>query len=396
MDRRATVNVSIVVPTYREAENLPALVERIGSTLAETDLRAEIIIVDDNSRDGTEEVCRQLEQSFPACPVHLIVRTEERGLSSAVITGMRRARGDILVVMDADLSHPPEAIPALVAALDDPATDMVIGSRYVAGGGTADDWGLFRWLNSKAATLLARPFTSAKDPMAGFFALRRQSFNEAESRLDPIGYKIGLELLVKCGFRNVVEVPIMFANRFKGESKLSLKEQLNYLRHLKRLFDHRYAGWSHLFQFLAVGFTGMLVDVGAFALLLNVLATGAARALAIWVAMTWNFVLNRRITFSYARGGSLWRQYLGFCGSCLVGAAVNWSVTLTLCEVHPFFGTHKLIAAVLGALSGAVLNYLLCRYLVFRQRQATKHHVTEGKPERFQVAAACSSDSKSA
>src|SRR5206468_4514805 len=111
-------------------------------------------------------------------------------------------------------------------------------------------WGLFRWLNSKVATLLARPFTSAKDPMAGFFALRRSTL-EAGTDLNPIGYKIGLELIVKCGCRRIAEVPIHFADRQVGQSKLSFKEQLRYLQHLRRLFIYRYPNWSYVFQFAA-------------------------------------------------------------------------------------------------------------------------------------------------
>ena len=145
--------------------------------------------------------------------------------------------GNWCVVMDADLSHPPEAIPGMIARLDDGA-DFVIGSRYVSGGTTDSNWGLLRWLNSKVATWLARPLTRAKDPMAGFFALRRTTFERATA-LNPIGYKIGLELLVKCRCVRVDEVPIHFADRQHGESKLSFREQLRYLQHLGRLYSHR-------------------------------------------------------------------------------------------------------------------------------------------------------------
>src|SRR5262249_50588976 len=152
-------------------------------------------------------------------------------------------RGSIFVVMDADLSHPPERLPDLVTTLQSEGTDFVIGSRYVPGGGTDENWGLFRWLNSKFATLLAWPLTSTHDPMAGFFAIRRSTF-ESAAPLDPIGYKIGLELIVKCRCRTIKEVPIRFRDRMLGKSKLSLKEQLNYLRHLRRLYDFRFGGWA--------------------------------------------------------------------------------------------------------------------------------------------------------
>jgi dolichol-phosphate mannosyltransferase len=224
--------LSVIVPTFREADNLPELAERLFSSVSQEPYDTELIIVDDNSPDETRAICQALSQRFP---VRLHVRTTERGLSSAVIAGIQKATGEIFVVMDADLSHPPEAVPELVAALENPRTDFVIGSRYVRGGSTDEDWGILRFLNSKLATFLATPLTRAADPMAGFFGLRRETFEAAE-QLNPIGYKIGLELMIKCRCQGVVEVPIHFANRKCGTSKLTLKEQLNYIRHLARLY----------------------------------------------------------------------------------------------------------------------------------------------------------------
>jgi len=373
-DVRSPGLVSIVIPTYGEAENLPVLVPRICQATDAAGLEVEVIIVDDNSPDDTRQVCEALSRAFP---VRLHVREHERGLSSAVLAGMRLARGEIFVVMDADLSHPPEKIGELVAALSEAGADFVIGSRYVAGGKTDENWGLFRWLNSRIATWLARPLTSAGDPMAGFFALRRETFQRA-APLDPIGYKIGLELLVKCGCRRVAEVPIHFADRVHGQSKLSLREQVNYLRHLKRLYEFRYRNWAYASQFLLVGASGMVIDLVTFALLLHWLPTGIARGGAIWVAMTWNFVLNRNLTFSYARGGAVLRQYVGFCGSCLLGAVVNWSLSVWLCAATQFFASHKLSAAVLGVVAGTAFNFLLCRYLVFRRGAAPAEYPSAG------------------
>lgn len=224
--------LSIVLPTYREADNLAPLVRRLRHALSETEQPHEIIVVDDDSRDGSVQRVEALAEE--GIPIRIIVRTHERGLGSAVLRGFREAIGEVLVCMDADLSHPPEAVPRLVEALRDPAVEFVIASRYVAGGSTAEGWGWWRQLNSAAATLLARPFTDARDPLAGFFALRR-SVLERAARLDPIGYKIGLELIVKCRCRVVREVPIHFANRQAGESKLTFGEQVRFLRHLWRL-----------------------------------------------------------------------------------------------------------------------------------------------------------------
>jgi dolichol-phosphate mannosyltransferase len=228
--------VSLIVPTYREAENIAALAGRVDAVRRAHDLDLEMLLMDDDSRDGTEAAVADLDCSW----LRLVIRRENRGLSPAVIDGFREARHDVFVVMDADLSHPPEKIPELLGALEDGA-DFVIGSRYTAGGSTDDDWGVLLQVNSTAATLLARPLTRAEDPMSGFFALRRETL-EAGAPLNPVGYKIGLELLVKCRCRDVREVPIHFSKRERGESKLSFSEQLRYLIHLGRLYRFRIFG----------------------------------------------------------------------------------------------------------------------------------------------------------
>jgi dolichol-phosphate mannosyltransferase len=238
------VNLSIVVPTYREAANLEALVTSISESLARTGETYEILIVDDDSRDGTDEIVAQLSETYP---VRLITRTGRRDLSLAVIEGLEQAQGRWYVVMDADLSHPPERIPDLLAALKEGDTDFVIGSRFVSGGKT-QDWGGTRQLNSYVATLLCRPLAGRiHDPMAGFFVLERDTFLRAD-RLDPIGYKIGLELICRCRCRHVVEVPIVFQDRVKGESKLNLEQQARYLMHLDRLYRSCRPGWGILFR----------------------------------------------------------------------------------------------------------------------------------------------------
>ncbi len=220
--------VSIVVPTYKEAENIRELVERVERAMEGLG-EFEIVIVDDNSADGTDEVVASLARGW----VRLHVRTEERGLSSAVLAGLARARFDTLVVMDADLSHPPEAVPAMVERIAQGA-DFVVGSRYVKGGSTDAAWSVYRHVNSRVATLMARPFTRLRDPMSGFFALRAEDYL-ATRDLSPVGYKIALELLVKGPFVRVVEVPIHFADRKRGTSKLGLREQALYLKHIARL-----------------------------------------------------------------------------------------------------------------------------------------------------------------
>lgn len=360
----SAIDISIIIPTYHEAPNLRELLPRISEILEQAGLAGQIIVVDDNSQDGTDEVCAELGRQDP---IELLIRTEERGLSSAVIHGMQQAVGEVLLVMDADLSHPPEKIPELLEALKSSDADFAIGSRYVEGGEVDKNWGLFRWFNSKVSTLLAWPLTSAKDPMAGFFAIRRERFESANS-LDPIGYKIGLELMVKCDCKNVAEIPITFRDRLHGESKLTLREQWNYLRHLKRLYEYRLGVLARPLQFLMVGSSGMVIDLVCFTLLGRVLELdfGPARALAIWIAMSWNFWLNRRITFSHARGENPYRQYVLFCLSCLVGATVNWSISFSLFRYVAWFANAKLLAAICGIVAGTVFNYVLSDRLVFR------------------------------
>ena len=227
-------SVSVIVPTYKEVENLPLLSERLEKVRRKHNLSQELLIMDDDSQDGTEELVSSINKDW----ITLVVRKKKRGLSQAVLEGLQSARGEVLVVMDADLSHPPEKIPEMLVALEKGA-DFVMGSRYVTGGLTGASWGLFRWLNSRVATILARPLTSVKDPMSGFFALPRTTL-ESACDLNPIGYKIGLELMVKCNLFCIEEIPIHFENRQFGESKLTLTEQKRYLQHLWRLFIYKY------------------------------------------------------------------------------------------------------------------------------------------------------------
>jgi len=231
------LGVSVVVPAYREAPNIPPLTERLFAAMHAAGVTGELIIVDDNSQDGSEEKVAELAGQYP---VRIIVRTQERGLSSAVLAGFAAARHDILICMDADLQHPPEAVPQMASILAEQEADFVLGSRYVDQGTIVGDWSLTRRLNAFGARLLARPLTRLRDPMSGFFGVRRSTYENA-AHLDPIGYKIGLEMLVKGRCARSTEIPIAFAQRTAGQSKLSLTEQLRYLRHLMRLYRFRLA-----------------------------------------------------------------------------------------------------------------------------------------------------------
>ncbi|KAJ9452817.1 Dolichol-phosphate mannosyltransferase [Diplonema papillatum] len=236
------INVSVVVPTYMEAANIPLLVRRVFKAFEEKNIQdAEVIIVDDNSPDDTQKVCAQLnKEGFSK--LRLIVRKSERGLSSAVLKGFAEARGSMLLCMDADLQHPPESVPDMISALRQPGAGFVLGTRYGGTGGVSKDWPLHRRIISWGARLLARPLSPLSDPMSGFFGVKRAVLDRGLQKINPIGYKIALEVYVKCGVaRNALrEVNFLFGTRNLGESKLSSKVMVYYVLHLRELYTFLY------------------------------------------------------------------------------------------------------------------------------------------------------------
>lgn len=365
---QVNTGISIVIPTFREVENIPHILKRLDALRQEQGIDLEVIFADDNSKDGSVEAV----EAFGADWARILVRTENPGLSPAVIDGFREAKHSLLVCMDCDLSHPPEKIPQMVLALS-AGQEFVIGSRYVPGGSTDDDWGMFRWLNSRIATLLARPLTAIKDPMSGFFSLRKADFEMAQD-LNPVGYKIALELIVKCGFENVGEVPIQFTDRVYGESKLTLKEQLKYIQHLRRLYLHRFANAMYILQFLVVGASGVVVNLAVLSLLLLMgLPEAVCLAGGIAVSLVTNFLLNRRFTFSYARDRNIARQFFGFLSASAVGFTVNYLVAIWMNNSVLQPSAYSLhISAMTGIAAGMAFNFLGNRFVVFRKRYVRK------------------------
>lgn len=359
--------VSVVIPTYKEVKNIPVLSEKLAACFKSNKTDYEIIIVDDNSNDGTEEVVSSIKKKFN---INLIVRKTERGLSSAVITGFKQVKGTTVIVMDADLSHPVEAIPQMMKAIDEKGADFVIGSRNVPGG-SADTFNWYRKLNAFVSRTMARPFAKVTDPMAGFFCFPSRILTEKVlASLNPIGWKIGLELLVKANPSNVIEVPIKFNERLYGESKLTFKEQFNYLKHLWRLFDYKYKSLLEIIKFALVGGTGTLVDLlvlfGTHGLL--DIRFEIAKVISFIVAVTSNFILNRAFTFPEARGNHWVRQYTRFVGTCIIGFVVNWSISVYLNRYIPFFTTHYLIASLLGIISGMTINFVGSKFFAFNKK----------------------------
>lgn len=229
------MEISIVIPTYNESENLPILIEKITAALDSSNIESRIIVVDDDSPDGTWKTALELKNTYENLEV--LRRQDKRGLSSAVLDGFAMSDSPILGVMDADLSHPPEKIPELVEPIIRGDADITIGSRYIDEGGI-EKWPLTRRIYSKVATLLVLGLTNVKDPMSGFFFLHRNVIENKQ--LNPLGFKIGLEVLVRGEHENVIEVPILFGDRVHGESKLGGGVVLDYLLHLSNLYIYKY------------------------------------------------------------------------------------------------------------------------------------------------------------
>lgn len=238
-------DVSIVVPTYNERERLEDLVRETLRVFSLHGLRGEVVIVDDNSPDGTGDLADRLAQ----CPeVRVVHRAGKLGLGSAVVAGFKVARASVLGVMDADLSHPPSLLPALLGTLQTLNVDMAVGSRYIPGGGCRN-WPLRRRVLSRLGCWLARPLTPVRDVTSGFFLARRSAIEHTV--VSAPGFKICLELLVRAQVAAVAEVPFVFVDRAAGKSKMTWREALNYFVQLKDLyllagFSRRRSGTSHL------------------------------------------------------------------------------------------------------------------------------------------------------
>ena len=358
------IMISVVIPTYKEAENIPHIASAVDEALSSRSMPYELVFVDDNSMDGSDEAVNRLREKFP---VKILTRVNVRGLSSAVLHGIKHTTGDYIVVMDADLSHPASAIPEMIDLLKSGTNDFVVGSRYAKGGTIHEDWGLFRKINSRLPSLLVVPLTPIKDPMSGFFAFKRENM-PPQDRLSPIGYKIGLEIYVKGVFAKPGEVPIHFSERKYGESKLSLKEQVYFLRHLRRLYQYRYPTWTEFVQFGLVGSTGVVIDLLIYLSLQTVFSIDhkTARAYSFIGAASWNWALNRLITFTYRQKMSKLIQWPAFLLTSSLGFAVNWGSYVILTGYVPFFDAHRITALLIGVVFGMGLNFMAARLFVFR------------------------------
>jgi dolichol-phosphate mannosyltransferase len=225
--------LALVVPTYNERDRLPELVRSIFDVYRTAAIDGELVIVDDNSPDGTGRLADELALRYPIRVIH---RAGKLGLGTAVIDGFNASEAEIVGVIDADLSHPPDLLPRMLGIMQDARADIVIGSRYIRGGGTKN-WEWPRVLMSKFACQLARGLTPIRDVTSGFFLIRRDLVRGVT--ISAGGFKICLELLIRSAPKLVIEIPYLFTGRTAGESKMNLKEATGYLKQLRDLRSYK-------------------------------------------------------------------------------------------------------------------------------------------------------------
>jgi dolichol-phosphate mannosyltransferase len=400
LSRKRVANLSIIIPTYNESENIIDLLSRITKLFSfSSSLTPEIIVVDDNSPDDTGRLVeyysrhntgfRNLHPSqldnigseCEACSVRVIHRSHKTGLVSAILEGIKSSFGQYILVMDADFSHSPELIPKMIHELENPDIDIVVASRYTMGGSIVG-WPFKRRLISKGAVKIAKyglPIKKdVKDPMSGFFALKRQVIQDI--KIDSAGYKILLEILVKANNARVKEIPYTFTDRKAGKSKLDRAVILDYIKAIYHLY--RYGQKSIKTQakstsaerrrsVLFLSKAGRFYTVGASGLLLNYLVSvllahnpnaqfGYLQSTIVGILMSniSNFVLNKLWTFEekdFALKKTL-KQYAFFAGISSGGAAIQLGSLYLFLQSGFSYEVSLITAVALASISNFLLN----------------------------------------
>jgi len=359
------VEVAIVIPTFNEAANVQPLLRVIDEVLP--GVAWELIFVDDNSPDGTADRVRELAHADGR--VRVVHRWGRRGLSSACVEGILASAAPYAVVMDADFQHDEAILPRMLDALRAGDVDLVVGSRYVEGGGLGD-WSRRRVAISRTATWMANRLTGTpiSDPMSGFFAVRRDAFMRSLPQLSSIGFKILLDLAASAPAPlSVREVPYVFRTRQRGESKL---DSLVLWEYLQLLIDKTFGRYipTRFISFMLVGGLGVLVHF-------TILTTGfkglgtpfaVAQGAATAVAISSNFFLNNLLTYSdrRLRGRRLFWGWVTFNLVCATGAAANIGVADWLFE-RP---VNWIASALAGIMVSVVWNYAMSSIFTWRKR----------------------------
>ncbi|MDE1769888.1 MAG: glycosyltransferase family 2 protein [Thaumarchaeota archaeon] len=369
------------MPTYNESKNIVKILDSLRVAITR-EMNAEIIVVDDNSPDGTSNTVEEYAKNSKnhEYSIKVIRRDNKKGLSSAIVTGIQRAKGDAVVVMDSDMSHPPQTIPKMVEELQNSDYDIVVASRYVKGG-TVSGWPFKRKLISKGATKIAQHGLGIKikDPMSGFFAFKRHIVNNIN--FDAIGYKILLEILVKARGAKVKEIPYNFIDRTTGKSKMDVSVGVDYLKSVWKLYRYGKSVkvserrtsvhfLSKAGRFYTVGASGLLVNYFVsflFGAVLSNLWYIYATMIGIVFSMTTNFILNKIWTFedrNFASKRTLMQYglFLGFSG---IGAVFQLLMVYGLVELRH---VNYSIALFLAVAIASVGNFLLNKKWTFQEK----------------------------
>ncbi len=376
MVRIAPPVASIIIPTYNEADNIIILLEKLSSIIE--NIPGEIIVVDDNSPDETWRIAQEYSRKDDR--VHIIRRLQDRGLSSAVVTGMEVARGECLLVMDADLQHDETIIPEMIRAITEKGYDVAVGSR-ASGGGSYGEWSRGRRFISWMAAQMARPVLHNRisDPMSGFFAVSSRLFQQSANLLNPRGFKILLEFIARNRNLKILEIGYTFRNRVHGKTKLSGSVIRNYLIALYDLKFGRYLSPT-FFLYGLVGISGVGVNlagfsVGEYILHLPAITTGISPHIdplllsvpfGIQLSIMSNYILNNYVTFYETRhqGWAHLRGAFTFQAISLFGLFIQFAV-FQLLYVNGFLndslpeGARKLASNGLGIVAATVSNYYL-------------------------------------
>ncbi len=373
--------LTIVVPTYNEGENPKRVITALKEALCER--KFEVVFVDDSRDERSMQILAELAEESEQ--VRYIHREVERGLGTAVVRGFEEAKGNLIAVMDADLQHPPEVLNDMLEQIE-LGYDMVIPSRFVPGG---DDGGLssFRKFVSFTARVMGqfalkrvRPIS---DPTSGFFLIRKEVVEGV--KLQPIGWKILIEILVRGNYDKVVEIPYRFQARIAGSSNMSLREQWNYLKHLTRLIldspeDRR------AYFFAAVGISGVVINMLVYTICVHLhMALWVSGITAGIVAMISNFVLNDRLTWFDSRSGQLWKRLFKYVVTSLIGIGINTGVLSVLAYgLH----VHYIVANAIGIIVAMIWNFYVNNFWTWNiERQKTSVTVATVTLEQVNVKA---------
>ena len=374
--------ISIIIPTYNESENIIKILHSIGEILPKN-IPTQAIVVDDNSPDGTGKLVDDYLKNVKKIAdytIEIIHRKAKDGLGSAILKGIQQAKGDTIVVMDSDFSHPPQIIPKLIESIKKYQYDIAVASRYI-NGGKIQGWSFKRKFMSKFATLIAKKGLGidTKDPMSGFFAFKRNVIKGLN--IDAIGYKILLEILVKTRDANIKEIPYTFQDRELGDSKLTTKTIIDYCRSVWKLYRHgkpmekqeKRLSVKFLYKagrFYTVGASGFVVNY-----LISLLFAGGvsdlwylhANVIGIIASITTNFILNKVWTFGDRNFGAkrTISQYGKFAMFSSLGALVQLGMVYFLVDSNEISYPIALILAVMTAAFG---NFVLNKKWTFKEK----------------------------